>query len=64
MPTPISLHPGTLYRYESFPSRQVPPRNVDVWLPPNYTVENRYPVLYMHDGQNLFLPGYSYGGIP
>ncbi|MEZ4672071.1 MAG: alpha/beta hydrolase-fold protein [Anaerolineae bacterium] len=30
-------------------------RNILVWLPPDYhTTEQRYPVIYMHDGQNLF----------
>jgi len=30
-------------------------RNVLVWLPPSYAQgERRYPVLYMHDGDNLF----------
>jgi predicted alpha/beta superfamily hydrolase len=37
---------------------------VDVWLPPGYpTVAPRYPVLYMHDGQNLFLPEEANTGI-
>lgn len=32
-------------------------RDVLVWVPPDYTAsERRYPVLYMHDGQNLFEP--------
>ena len=31
-------------------------RTVLVWLPPSYEIitERRYPVLYMHDGQNIF----------
>lgn len=32
-------------------------RNIRIWLPDGYEEENptkRYPVLYMHDGQNLF----------
>ncbi len=29
-------------------------RNVDIWLPPNYRPSEKYPVLYMHDGQMLF----------
>jgi predicted alpha/beta superfamily hydrolase len=31
-------------------------RDVAVWLPPGYDTEirQRYPVLYMHDGQNVF----------
>jgi hypothetical protein len=33
------------------------PRHVEVWLPPGYdTATDRYPVLYMHDGRNLFDP--------
>ncbi len=36
------------------------PRDVVVWLPPSYGTGNeRYPVLYMHDGQNLFDPNTS-----
>ncbi len=27
---------------------------VDIWLPEGYNPSERYPVLYMHDGQNLF----------
>jgi predicted alpha/beta superfamily hydrolase len=37
-------------------------RAVLVWLPPDYAAEQRdYPVIYMHDGQNLFdaYTGYS-----
>ena len=32
----------------------MPARNVDVWLPDNYTASKKYAVLYMHDGQMLF----------
>jgi len=47
---------GTIIRHESFDSRLVPARNVDVWLPPGYgdRGDPRYPVIYMHDGQNVF----------
>lgn len=36
----------------------IKPRSVIVWLPPFYFIETekRYPVLYMHDGQNIFDP--------
>ncbi|MBI3006253.1 MAG: histidine kinase [Ignavibacteriales bacterium] len=39
-------------------------RDVIVWLPPSYNnVEaRRYPVLYVHDGQNVFDPSTSYIG--
>lgn len=43
------------------------PRDVQVWLPPGYgrsgPAEKRYPVLYMHDGQNVFDPQTSTLGI-
>lgn len=53
---------GTLLRHAQFPSRHVAARNVDVWLPPGYdeATATRYPVLYMHDGQNVFDPSTSY----
>jgi len=38
-------------------------RDILVWLPPSYaSSERRYPVLYMHDGQNVFDAHTSYAG--
>lgn len=39
-------------------------RDVIVWLPPSYQTDTtkRYPVLYMHDGQNVFDPRTSFIG--
>jgi len=38
-------------------------RTIRLYLPDNYhTSEERYPVLYMHDGQNLFDDSTSYAG--
>jgi predicted alpha/beta superfamily hydrolase len=56
---------GTVLRYADMPSAYVAKRNVDVWLPPGYAKDSaqRYPVLYMHDGQNLFDPATSYGKV-
>ncbi|MET0647541.1 MAG: alpha/beta hydrolase-fold protein [Pyrinomonadaceae bacterium] len=56
---------GVLKRHAQFPSRFVAARNVDVWLPPGYARarRKRYPVVYMHDGQNLFDPKTSYAGV-
>jgi predicted alpha/beta superfamily hydrolase len=56
---------GTVLRYPAFHSTHVAARNVDVWLPPSYGKDpaQRYPVLYMHDGQNLFDPATSYGNV-
>ena len=41
-------------------------RKVFVYLPPGYKEdpERRYPVLYMHDGQNLYDPAEAFGGMP
>ena len=62
---PAPASPARSMRYASMPSRYVAARNVDVWLPPGYgkDPQQRYPVLYMHDGQNLFDPATSYGGV-
>ena len=54
---------GGILRYERFPSANVDSRNVDVWLPADYSPKRKYAVLYMHDGQNLFNPKESYGGV-
>lgn len=48
------LASGKLMRLDSFPSKYIMTRPVDVWLPENYSKENKYAVLYMHDGQMLF----------
>ncbi len=52
--SPVNLASGWVERIDSFPSKFVSPRNVDVWLPDNYDSEMEYAVLYMHDGQMLF----------
>ncbi|MDD4737360.1 MAG: alpha/beta hydrolase-fold protein [Kiritimatiellae bacterium] len=41
----------------------IPSRNVRIFLPRNYDLntEKSYPVLYLHDGQNVFSPGGIYG---
>lgn len=40
-------------------------RDIIVWLPPSYSVDKnrRFPVLYMHDGRNIFDPSTSFSGI-
>lgn len=40
-------------------------RDVLVWLPPEYhhEADRRYPVLYLHDGQNLFDASTSFAGV-
>lgn len=56
---------GRLVEYPAFPSDIVAARRVSVWLPPSYDdpIGNTYPVLYMHDGQNLFIPGQAAFGV-
>lgn len=58
---------GRVLRHATFPSSHVAARNVDVWLPPSYDASDggtrRYPVLYVHDGQNQFDPSTSYTGV-
>ena len=49
--TPAS---GSIKHYEKFKSTLVEPRNIDVWLPDGYSDKEKYAVLYLHDGQNLF----------
>ncbi|WP_298153215.1 alpha/beta hydrolase-fold protein [Flavobacterium sp.] len=45
---------GAIRHFEDFKSELVTPRNVDVWLPDGYSSNEKYEVLYMHDGQNLY----------
>ncbi|MGH7965825.1 MAG: alpha/beta hydrolase-fold protein [Candidatus Binatia bacterium] len=54
---------GELRHHPGFASRYVASRNVDVWLPPRYqeAANRSFPVVYMHDGQNLFDPKTSPG---
>ncbi len=42
-----------------------PTRHVEIWLPPGYNADPsvHYPVLYMHDGQNLFDPRLASTGV-
>ncbi|MEO5616802.1 MAG: alpha/beta hydrolase-fold protein [Candidatus Eisenbacteria bacterium] len=52
----VSTITGEVRRHQSFPSKFVRARDVLVWLPPDYAAETRrrYPVVYFHDGQNVF----------
>jgi len=55
-PAKPALH-GTLQLVEKFKSPQLGnERTLRIYLPPSYgsDTRRRYPVLYMHDGQNLF----------
>lgn len=41
---------------------ELAPRTLTVYLPPGAEAEPQLPVLYMHDGQNLFSPDALFGG--
>ena len=45
---------GTFVRIDSFRSKYVTPRHVDIWLPEGFSRKKKYAVLYMHDGQMLY----------
>src|SRR5438093_1273298 len=54
---------GTLRRLRGIVSPQLGNRrDVMVYLPPSYDNRRRFPVVYMHDGQNLFDTGTSHAG--
>jgi len=56
---------GTVHSLSGFPSEYVQPRHISLWLPPGYDTETdqRYPVIYAHDGQNLFDPQTAFVGV-
>lgn len=45
---------GSLERIENLSSKYITSRNIDIWLPENYSDSKKYAVLYMHDGQMLY----------
>lgn len=58
---------GSVRYHHDFASRFGPhPRTISVWLPPGYDLDPdaRHPVLYLHDGQNLFDPETAFAGNP
>jgi predicted alpha/beta superfamily hydrolase len=56
---------GRLLRHAPYPTGLIAPRPVDIWLPPGYAfnTEQRWPVVYMHDGQNLFDATVAFTGV-
>lgn len=56
---------GEIRYHRNFPSQFVRARDMIVYLPPGYAyqVPQRYPVLYMHDGQNLMDSSTSFIGV-
>ncbi|MEX1182940.1 MAG: alpha/beta hydrolase-fold protein [Gemmatimonadota bacterium] len=58
--------PGVVGRIMQLPAVHSPQldneRDLLVYLPRSYDAGDRYPVIYMHDGQNLFDPATSFAG--
>jgi predicted alpha/beta superfamily hydrolase len=57
---------GNIKRHRAFPSKILGNRrDVLVYLPPGYRrfSSRRYPVLYLHDGQNVFDAATSFAGV-
>lgn len=52
--SPQKAGQGRLDYYPDFQSQLYHPCNITVWTPSNYSTEQGYAVLYMHDGQMLF----------
>jgi len=70
--TTVNIYPffqgraGTLVKVYNFSSPQLGnTRTLRIYLPPSYGQNplKRYPVLYMHDGQNLFEAATAFGGV-
>ncbi len=53
---PIEVVSGTVYRTTLYNANFGDSLTVDIWTPEGYNTATTYPVLYMHDGQNLFDP--------
>lgn len=60
-----ALNESKVIIHKDFASKHVDARNVEVFLPTGYdeTSKDKYKVLYMHDGQNVFNSKTSYTGI-
>ena len=48
------LYSGHLFRVNEFQSKHVKSRNVDIWVPQDYSNKKKYSVIFMHDGGSLF----------
>jgi enterochelin esterase-like enzyme len=53
---PVNVAAGRVTTIPDFPSKHIDPLTVWVWLPAEYDRDatKSFPVIYMHDGQNLF----------
>ena len=61
---PAPAGEGRFVEWERLEAEGLPDQRVTIWLPPEYDSARgkRFPVLYMHDGQNLFDPAKTHYG--
>ena len=52
--SPLAVTSGNLQHIDLFSPEMNETIKVDVWTPNGYSKDVKYPVIYMHDGQNLF----------
>ena len=52
--SPKVVSTGTLYRAKVKGETFTSTVHLDIWVPEGYTTDEKYPVLYLHDGQNLY----------
>jgi predicted alpha/beta superfamily hydrolase len=50
----VKVSTGKVMRFSNFKSQFIDARNIDVWLPDDYSNNEKYAVLYMHDGNMLY----------
>ena len=62
-PPPAVSSPSITTRFVNSTVTGIPGRNIHIFLPRGYVqnTEKRYPVVYFHDGQNVFFPGGTFG---
>ena len=62
-PPPTVSAPSITTRFVGSTVSGIPARNIHIYLPRGYTENGakRYPVVYFHDGQNVFFPGGTFG---
>ena len=52
--SPLTVTSGSLQHIDLYSPEMNETIKVDVWTPDGYSKNVKYPVIYMHDGQNLF----------
>ena len=64
-PPPAVSVPQIITNFVNSSVTNIPGRNVHVYLPRGYTqnTTRRYPVVYFHDGQNVFDSSTAFGGV-